>query len=69
MFEEGWGEFFGTSAESMAVLGGWCLGGGEEGRAIGRAIGAECLAGDELAVDFKLGYTLFGSSNAWGRKK
>jgi hypothetical protein len=42
VFEEGWGEFFGTSAESMAVLGGWCLGGGERGERL-----AECLAGDE----------------------
>ena len=35
MFEEGWGEFFGDSTESMAVLGGWCLGGGERGERSG----------------------------------
>ena len=64
MFEENWGEFFGISAESMAVLGGWCLWVVVRGESDWRGV----FGGDELAVDFKLGYSQFGSSNAWARK-
>ena len=56
VFEEGWGEFFGTSAESMAVLGGWCLGGGERGERSGERLARSVwrVNNDELAVQTRL---------------